>query len=462
MVDNASSTAMDKIIANVLETRFENFDKDTLQNARDRIMDTVGCLIGGAADPSNPELVKLIMDFGGKPEATVLMYGGKVPASHAAMVNCITCRSFDYEPVSPVVENSLAAGHVSGTTVMTAISVSEATGASGRELITAMLLGDDLASRLLNTSGFTLALGWDGNGTANALGATAIAGRLLGLNAYQMRNAFGLVLSQLSGSAQNIWEANTAFKLPIGLAARNAIFSAQLAAAGWTAPRDAIMGKFGYYGLFTDGIRHEELLTKDLGKKYWSDRTFKPYPCCRANHGPLDCALDIVYKNKIEANDIQEAVLYMSPARLNNFCGQPWEIGDFAHGNAIFSYRFTVATALLKKSVKPEHFTTEAIRDPGTNAFIKKIKLAELSKKGVDVALKVVMKDGREYTAESRIARGDIPGNPLSRDELTAKFRGNVEFANRHTKQNADKLLALLEKLEDLGNINEIIRLLVP
>ncbi len=458
----SDSAAMDKIIANVLETRFENFDKFTLQNAKDRIMDTVGCLIGGAADPSNPELARLIMDYGGKPEATILMYGGKVPACNAAMVNCITCRSFDYEPVSPVVENSLAAGHVSGTTVMTAVSLAEAVGASGRELITAMLLGDDLASRLLNTCGFTLMLGWDGNGTANAMGATAIAGRLLSLNEKQMRNAFGLVLSQLSGSAQNIWEANTAFKLPIGLAARNSIFSAQLAAAGWTAPKDALLGKFGFYDLFTDGIQKEELLTKNLGKKYWSDRTFKPYPCCRANHGPIDCALEIVNNNKIKADDIAEATLYMAPPRLNNFCGQPWEIGEFAHANAIFSYRFTVATALLKKSVKPEHFTTKAIHDPQTNAFIKKIKFAELSKKGIDVALKVVMKDGKEYTAESKIARGDIPGNPISKDELIAKFRGNVEFANRHTKANTDKLLALLEKLEDLGNINEIVHLLVP
>jgi 2-methylcitrate dehydratase PrpD len=462
MVDNVKSTAMDRIIANVLETRFENFDKDTLQNAKDRILDTVGCLIGGASDPSNPELVKLIMDYGGKEEATILMYGGKVPACNAAMVNCITCRSFDYEPVSPVVESSIAAGHVSGTTVMTAISLSEALGASGRELITAMLLGDDLASRLLNTSGFTLDFGWDGNGTANALGATAIAGRLLGLNEYQMRNAFGLALSQLSGSAQNIWEGNTAFKLPIGLAARNGIFSAQLAIAGWTAPRDALLGKFGYYHLFTDGISNEELLTKDLGKKYWGDRTFKPYPCCRGNHWPIDCALDIVNNNNIEASDIKEVTLYMSPTRLNNFCGQPWEIGDFPHGNAIFSYRFTIATALLKKSVKPEHFTTEAIHDPETNAFINKIKFAESSGDGMGSALKVIMNDGREYTAESKIARGDIPGNPISKDELIAKFWGNVEFANKHTKENTDKLLALLEKLEDLDNINEIIRLLVP
>ena len=120
MGNNGQSTAMEKIVANVLETRFEDIDKDVLQNAKERIIDTVGCLIGGAGDPSNPELVKLMIDYGGKKESTILMYGGKVPAAHAAMVNSILCRSFDYEPVSPVVENKMAPGHVTGTTVMTA------------------------------------------------------------------------------------------------------------------------------------------------------------------------------------------------------------------------------------------------------------------------------------------------------------------------------------------------------
>ena len=256
------SIAMDQIVANTLEATFEAVDAETLQNAKDRIIDTVGCLIGGAADPSNPELVRLIKDYGGTPHATIFMYGGRVPAAHAAMVNCILCRSFDFEPVSPVVEDHTAPGHVSGTTVMTALALGETVGAGGRDVIMAMLLGDDLAARLLNTCEFTLMLGWDGNGTANAMGATAVAGRLLGLDREQLRNAFGLALSQLGGSAQNITEATTAFKLPIGLAARNAIFSAELAAAGWTAPRDALQGRFGYYDLFTSGIQNEDSAVK--------------------------------------------------------------------------------------------------------------------------------------------------------------------------------------------------------
>ena len=458
MGNTGQSTAMDKIIANVLEARFEDIEKDVLQNAKERIIDTVGCLIGGADDPSNPELVNLIMDYGGKKESTILMYGGKVPAAHAAMVNAILCRSFDYEPVSPIVENKMAPGHVTGTTVMTAVSLSEAVGAGGRELITAMLIGDDLAARLANTSSPCLTLGWDGNGTFNAFAATAIAGRLLKLDEHQLRNAFGLVLNQLSGSAQNIWEGNTAFKLPIGLAARNGIFSAQLALAGWTAPGDALLSDFGFYRLFTDGIRDSELLTKDLGKKFWGERTFKPYPSCRATHGLIDCALEIVQKNNIESKNIREAIATMPSLRINNFCGQPWDIGEFPHGNAIFSYRFTMATALLKKSVRPRHFTTESIHDPETNDFIKRIKFAE----GEGVNLKVIMNDGTEYTAESVIAKGEIPGNPMSQDELSAKFRDNVEFANRHTRGNVERLLSLLEKIEDLSDVNELVRLLVP
>jgi len=461
-MSNETSTALDKIIANVLETRFSNFDAFTLQNARERIMDTMGCLIGGAADPSNPELVKLIMEEGGKPEATILMYGGKVPAANAALVNCITCRSFDYEPVSPVVENFLAAGHVSGTTVMTAVSLAEATGASGKEMVTAMLLGDDLSARLLNTSGFTLALGWDGNGTANMLGATAIAGRLMKLDEKQLKNAFGLVLNFLSGTAQNIWEGNTAFKLPIGMAAKNAVFACQLAKAGWIGVKDALHGKFGYYDLYTDGMLNKELLTKDLGKKYWGDRTFKPYPCCRGNHGVIDCALEIMCNNNVDSAHIKEVVLLMAPQGINNFCGQPWQIGDFPHGEAIFSYRFTVATALLKKSVRPVHFTQEAIHDPQTNDFIKKIRLAENPEKKPGVKVKVVMNDCKEYTAESKVASGDIAANPISSQQLLDKWWDNVEFAGKHTRKNAERLLSLLQKVDEQDNITEIIKLMVP
>jgi len=187
-MNTAETTAIEKLAANVLETRFESFDAATLENARNRIIDTVGCLIGGSGDTGNPELVGMLRESGGKEEATILVHGGKVPADNAAMVNSVMSRSFDFEPVSPLVEGINTPGHVSGTTVPTAITMGEAADISGRELMTALLVGDDIASRMLAASGFGFTLGWDGTGTVNAFGATAIAGRMLGLNKLQMRS----------------------------------------------------------------------------------------------------------------------------------------------------------------------------------------------------------------------------------------------------------------------------------
>ena len=58
----AESPGIEKLIANVLETRFENFDQETLRNAKNRIIDVVGCVIGGAKDQGNPELLEMVKE----------------------------------------------------------------------------------------------------------------------------------------------------------------------------------------------------------------------------------------------------------------------------------------------------------------------------------------------------------------------------------------------------------------
>jgi len=457
-----NNTPIEKLTANVLETRFENFDPATLESTKYRIIDTVGCLIGGSGDTGNPELVGLLRDEGGKEEATILAHGGKVPAGNAAMVNSVMARSFDFEPVSPLVDGINTPGHISGTTVPTAISMSEAVNASGRELITALLAGDDIAARILAASGFGFTLGWDGTGTVNAFGAAAIAGRLLGLNKLQMRNAFGIVLNQIGSTFQIIWEGTTAFKLPQGLSARAGVFSAQLARAGWTGPEDALFSRFGYYKMFTEGCQKPEDLSQDLGRVYYADGTIKPYPCCRIPHAAIDCALAIVRKYGIKANDIQEINLDLAQGGIDHICGSPFKIGDFPHGNAAFNYQYVVATAFLYGSVKPEHFTEEAIRNPRIADFIVKIKLTPSAYVKFEAArLAVTLKDGRQFTETCEAVKGDPLRNPMSKDEIIAKFWTNVEFSGKISEQKATELLGMLEKLEELDSARKLIPLLV-
>ena len=129
------SRATEELIANVLETRFENFDQATLENAKARIIDVIGCLIAGANAPGNPGLLNLVKGWGGRKEATILIHGSKLPAHNAAMVNSIMARSFDFEPVGPIIDNVLVPTHIGGTTVTTAITMGEMKNVSGREVL---------------------------------------------------------------------------------------------------------------------------------------------------------------------------------------------------------------------------------------------------------------------------------------------------------------------------------------
>jgi 2-methylcitrate dehydratase PrpD len=464
MKRTGESPVIEKLAANVLETRFEDLCREDIEFARIRIIDTVGCLIGGAYDGGNRGIVDIVKDQGGKKESTILVYGGKVPAQNAAMVNNILCRSFDFEPVSPATPDITGAGHLSGSTVMTALALGESKNISGKELLTALLVGDDTATRIMVAGSGPMDV-WPshtGTGTINGFGSTAIAGRLLGLDEYQLRNAFGIILNEMGGSFQMIWDGATAFKLDQGTSARNGIFSAQLAKAGWTGAGDALFDRFGYYNVFTQGCRHPEVLTDELGKRYWSDYTIKPYPCCRMTHAAIDCALNIVNKHGIDARDIEDMLLYVSPVAINHICAAPFEAGDFPHGNAAFSFQYTVGTALLNGCVKPEHFTGEVIRDPGINAFIKRIKVEQQPEAGrAGAELRITMKDGRELVESVVIARGDQLNNPLSRDEIIDKFWMNVDYSQAVSGKAAGEFLALADKLEELDSVDRIIELLV-
>ena len=127
----------------------------------------------------------------------------------------------------------------------TAFAAAERVHASGREFLTALVVGDDVAARLGAASGFDVYGGWDNTNTINGLGATVVAGKLGGLNEQELNNALGLSLNMLGGSMDNINYKTLAFKLPMALAARNAIFSADFAARGMTATHDAFGGKKG-------------------------------------------------------------------------------------------------------------------------------------------------------------------------------------------------------------------------
>jgi 2-methylcitrate dehydratase PrpD len=452
----------DELTAHVVQTRFESLDKETIERAKWRMIDAIGCLIAGANAPGCRMMLDLVKKWGGAKESTVLVHGVKAPSHNVAMVNSMMTRSYDFEPVEAEGEDKSSPAHISGTTVSTALTVAEQQAASGKGLITALVLGDDLAARLGVASGFDFDLGWDNTGTINMFGATTIAGKLLELEEKQLLNAFGIAINQLAGTMDGVWDKSVTFKLPISLAARNGIFSAELAKQGFSGVKDPFLGRHGYFSLYCRNYNTENL-TKNLGKRFYADCIIKPYSSCRATHSYIDTALKIASTNVFEVGNIEEITIHLTPAHLNGFVGQPFIIGETPQVDAAFSIRYTVANALIRKGVKPEHFTNEFINDPRIRMLIDKMRLIPDLQSGTSRTseIYVKMKDGRVFSAFTEVPQGHIFKTPLTKDEIMAKYRANVAFSQTISSQNADKVAGKIEKLEELQNVGELIRLLI-
>jgi 2-methylcitrate dehydratase PrpD len=223
----------EKIVNNIMETRFESLTQENIEDAKNRMIDVVGCAIGGAYASGNSILLDVLKDWGGKEQSSVWVFGGKLPSPNAALVNCVLCRSYDYEVTG-------IGAHSPGTVDVTALTLGERINADGKQVLTAAILAGDLAMRVLQAQGFDPKNMFEPAGTVNCLAATALASRLMGLNKNQIMNAFGIAVNLLSGSFQCITDGVECFKLHQGVSARNAIFSVELAKKGFTGIKDPL------------------------------------------------------------------------------------------------------------------------------------------------------------------------------------------------------------------------------
>ncbi len=476
-IENINGEAvLEALSANILNTRFEDIDRETIDNTKTRIFDTIGCAIGGATLPDIISLVKMVEDWGGKEEATIIGHGVRAPAHEVAFVNCTMCRGFDRGPLAYIFNDRIVPHHVSETTVLTALTLGESKGISGRELITALVVGDDLAARLHLANDHPLPGEYrkPGEGpppgsipqtgmmvSTPTYGAAAIAGRLLGLNQRQMRNTLGLV-GRSDGFGGGIWDGAPTFKIGQGTSARGGIVAALLAKGGWTGAIDPFFGGSGFDGGGPRQYDHPEMFTEDVGKKFYVEVLFKPYLGGGPTQAPIAASVALVHKHGIKADDIEEAILRTSPGVATGLhYARPYKVGDYPTGDALFSYKYAVASALTRGTAQNKDYTEEAIRDPGVQALIGKITLAlaELDKtEGVEVEVR--LKDGRtlsEYVAQ---AQGE-PSRPLPRETLVNKFMEQVEFSQMVSRKAAEEIKELVDNLEEVDNVAKIVELAV-
>jgi 2-methylcitrate dehydratase PrpD len=277
---------------------------------------------------------------------TVFGLNRRYGAAAAALLNGALGHSLDFDDT-----HAQASLHPSAPVVPAALAAAEIAGASGADLIAAIVLGFEVCCRL----GIALdpaahyARGFHPTATAGNFGAAAAAGRLLGLNASQMASAFGVAASQASGSLQFLANGAWNKRYQVGEAAMKGLMAATLAAEGFAGSAMAIEGRHGFLKGYSNGAR-PELAVAGLGESWETLRiAVKPYPTCRYTHAALDGLLRLKAENGWRAEDVTGIAVGLHRNGIA-LVGAPIEAKRRARSvvDGQFSMPFAAAVALLR------------------------------------------------------------------------------------------------------------------
>jgi 2-methylcitrate dehydratase PrpD len=448
----------EKLARFVGETPLDKIPASVLDGARDALIDTIGVAIAGTLEPIADIAVQWVADIGAKPQSSFWGQPLSTSPAEAAFVNGMCAHALDYDDSLPSLR-----GHPSPTMVPAALAVAEAAGASGAEVLAAHALGLEVAGKVGRAMGHGhYSQGWHSTATIGAFSCTAAAGRLWKLDVKQMRAAFGLAASQMSGLVRNFGTMTKPFHA--GHAARVGVLSAWMAKHGFTADESIFDGKNNVVDTYgSHGVPLAEVIEK-LGDPWeMTDPGIyvKRWACCYCNHRPIGGLLELMSKHSIKPEEVTAIEVGFPPGADTALVSTNPTTG--LEGK--FSIEYVAAATVLDGKLTLETFTDAMVQRPEARAMMAKSKRYRIEdSSGVfsgvvgynDVAI-----DTTRGRFEMRVDK--VPGSPAAPMTPADRVEKFLDCAGRVLGEpGAKKLLALLERCREIPDAREIARATVP
>src|SRR4030088_141154 len=293
------------LAAYVANLKFENIPPPVLERAKVLTLDFLGSAIRARRDAeSTPSLLKMLesLALDGKGYSTVFGDSKTWTPAVAALLNGALGHSLDFDDTHA--DSSL---HASAPVVPAAFAVGEMVGASGRDVLTAIVAGYEVCCRLGNALDPTshYARGFHPTATAGTYGAAAAVGKLFGLSKDQIISAFGVSGSQAAGSLQFLVNGAWNKRYQVGAAAMNGVIAAPLARNDFFGAIESIEGKHGLLVGYSDNA-HPDKAVAGLGDIYETMKIgVKPYPSCRYTHAALDALIAMRREHNLTPDQIR-------------------------------------------------------------------------------------------------------------------------------------------------------------
>jgi 2-methylcitrate dehydratase PrpD len=424
-------------------TRFDDLPETVVSRARLVMLDSLGAIIAGAAEPEMRAAMRRLAKT-----AKARRQGSPLLSAFAGGT-AGTMLEIDEG-------NQYARGHPGIHVVPAVLAVSETRKVTGRDAILALTLGYEIGARIGIASKLRVAM--HPHGTWGVVGAALAVSKLNRALAAEIAETINVASSLgLATSRRTMLEGATVRNAYAGVSNMLGLVAFDLVKAGFTGEADGVGSVYG--GIVADGWTPAEM-TRELGERWEIARNyFKRHAACRYNHGALDALAAIAAEagGRIEPDAVESVAVetYVWAAQLDH----P------APGNMLaakFSMPFSIATAIVHGAAGLDAFRDAARTDPRVLALARKVVVNEDPALTAELPalrparVKITLKDGRRFEAMARTNKGDTE-DPYSDEEVIEKFHQVVSpVIGAHR---ARELATACLSLEDVPALRAIVEL---
>lgn len=467
--------------------RFEDLPRRIVEEAKSQILSVIAAVHAGHFSEVGRTVRRTVQEWSGGKDATMIPSGERTSLFNAIFANTALSSALDYDDYT-------VGGHTGHVAVLATLGLAEKLGTTGRELVVAQVLANEIEGRL-GLAVFAGSAERERFSAAHLAGGAVVAARLMGLKKERIRDALGIALLQPGKALPAAYRGREAKVVAVGMSAPLGIQAAQLAEKGLAGVENVIEHPEGLLSAFT--AQPQLGAFEHLGSVWLMDSLcYKIYPGCAYIDTTIDCILDIVRQHSLDVRKVKvvhvaaaEATVEMERTIAPLLRGPETPIPALHHHLA-----YNVAAALLDRELTARQFTAERVKDPALwnlasrvhltldgamaqrardHAFVKRsvhsgeptpLKLgdAEMARYRMSCGarVRVELEDGRSFEAEEEIPIG-AAGRPFDerRKAVEDKFRRETRYTLR--KERMERAVDLILHVEEANaaQLRELVRL---
>jgi len=431
-----------ELAEHVTGSSYDELPSTVVHQAKRVILDSLGTMYMGTRKEEAAGIEGFLSGLGEPEECTVLGKDRKTSMPWAAWANAAYAQVHDCNDGHREAAALGGSSHPGRVAVPTALAVGEKLGASGRDVLTAVTVGYDVAAKVR---------GMNARPPASAYCSAAVASRLMGLSVDETIFAMGIAGYNSPRGVPRTMGLDINF-LSNGYQAKIGIEAALLAREGLNGPK-----------LADDNRLSTRFKTRGLGTEYEVMNVYiKPWPTCRMTHGAIEALLGLRKRHGFTRDEVEE--VQISQLTHGMYIADEKVGPDSYYKNCQFNLPYIAACVIADGEVTEAQFTRERIADQELHDLAAKVRVTP------DEELdSIYPEDSRPTTVEVKLNDGAVhrervdmpwgePRNPLTDGELLDKF---VNWSSPTIdREKAERIWSALGCLDELKDVSEFMYLL--